>query len=86
VDVAEWLPITVDVAFALPLCTPDATIDGCVIDGLAPGVLVHAATVAETRTVKAAQLTAVSVPLAAVPAAIKRTFMMPPYMPGGAAI
>jgi hypothetical protein len=73
-------------ALALPVCTPVVITDGCDIDGAVPGELVHAATVAETRTVRAAQLTAVSFALAAVPGAIMRTFMKPPYMPGGRAI
>jgi hypothetical protein len=49
-------------------------IAGCVVDG----VPVHAETVAETRTVKVAQLTAVSFALPAVLRLVLRTFMKPP--------
>jgi hypothetical protein len=76
-DLAEWLlPVTLGEAAALLVCTPVVIPDGCDIDGAVPGELVHAATAAETRTVKAAHLRG----------AIKRTFMKPPYMPGGRAI
>jgi hypothetical protein len=47
------------------------------------GELVHAETVAETRTIKVAQLTTVSLALRAVPGAVMRTFIKPPYTPGG---
>jgi hypothetical protein len=47
-----------------------------------PPELVHAEMVVETRSVKVTQVTAVSLALAVVPG-VWRTFMKPPYMPGG---
>jgi hypothetical protein len=42
---------------------------------------VHAETVTETRIVKVAQLTAVSLALPAVPGVVLRTFIKPPLCP-----
>jgi hypothetical protein len=81
------LPVCASVGdgVAVALCTPVDEADGVEIVGCSePGeLLVHAETVAETRTAKVAQLTAVSLAPAAVPGRLMRTFMKPPYMPGG---
>lgn len=71
------------VGVALPLCTPVVITEGEISGAEVPGELVHAETMAETRTATMAQLTAASLALAAVPSGIKRTFMQPPYMPSG---
>jgi hypothetical protein len=77
----EWLAAADAEDFAGELCTPVAITDGG-ISGVEPGELVHAQTVAETRTVKIAQLTALEPAPNAVLGLIMRTFMTPPYMPG----
>jgi hypothetical protein len=76
----EWLSVGVSEPADAPLlgCAvaeeAGVNIAGCVDDG----ELVHAETVAETRTVKVAQLTAVSFAPPAVPRPVLRTFMKPP--------
>jgi hypothetical protein len=76
--------LTVGDAFSVPVCVPVDIGDAGGIDGaVEPAELVHAEMAVKTRAAKRAQLTAVSLALAAVPVAIKRTFMKPPYMPGG---
>jgi hypothetical protein len=77
-----WL--TVGEAFPVLVCVPVDIGDAGGIDGaVEPEELVHAEMAVKTRAAKMAQLTAVSLALTAVPVAIKRTFMKPPYMPGG---
>jgi hypothetical protein len=76
----EWLSVGVPEPADAPLlgCAvaeeAGVNIAGCVDDG----EFVHAETVAETRTVKVAQLTAVSFAPPAVPRPVLRTFMKPP--------
>jgi hypothetical protein len=76
----EWLPVGVSEPADAPLlgCAvaeeAGVNIAGCVDDV----ELVHAETVAETSTVKVAQLTAVSFAPPAVPRLVLRTFMKPP--------
>jgi hypothetical protein len=81
--VPEWLAVGVCEAFAVPLFRLVDEDDGENIAGaVGDGELVHAETVVETRTIKVAQLTTVSLALFAVPGVVMRTFMKPPYMPG----
>lgn len=83
VALPEW-PVPADaedLALAV-VCTPvDIPVDGEKIAGCVEPEVVHPHTVAETRTVKIAQLTALSRALGAVPDGIMRTFMTPPYIP-----
>jgi hypothetical protein len=83
VELPEWLDPADAEEFALALvCTPvDMPVDGVKIAGCVEPELVHPHTVAETRTVRIAQLTALSRTLEAVPGGIMRTFMTPPYIP-----
>jgi hypothetical protein len=82
-----WLAVAVAESLAVPVACGVVDIDGDagvkIAGDVGPGELVHAETAAETRTVKVTQLTAVSLALAAVPGGIIRTFMKPPYIPGG---
>ena len=75
----EWLSVGLAEADAPLLGCADAVEDGVNIAGCVDdGELVHAETVAETSTVKVAQLTAVSFAPPAVPRLVLRTFMKPP--------
>jgi hypothetical protein len=87
VDRAVAVPVAraVDVAeaVAVPVCDAVDVADGEKIDGaVLLGELKHPETSVETRIAKITQLT-VRLALADVPAGIMRTFMTPPYMPGG---
>jgi len=79
---AEWLARADADDFTLGLCTPVVITDGEISGTVEPGEVVHAHTVAETRTARIAQLTAADLALAAVAVLIMRTFMTPPYLPG----
>jgi hypothetical protein len=86
--VALWLAAGLEAALALLLCVPvDVAVDVAVAEYMAGAVLdevlVHPETVAETRTAAMTQLTAASLAPLAVPEVVMRTFMKPPYMPGG---
>lgn len=87
VAVGEGLPERLTVAdgevFGVPVLKCVDVGDGENIAGTDDAELVHAETVAETRTIKVAQLTTVSLALRAVPGVVMRTFIQPPYMPGG---
>ena len=73
---------SVGVAVGVPPVPGDVVVGVDVgIFGAVGPELVHAETVAETRTVKVAQLTTVSLTLPAVPEAVLRTFIKPPLCP-----
>jgi hypothetical protein len=79
----DWLTVRVGEGFAVLLLRLVDVDDGENIAGAVgdeDGEPVHADTVAETRTIKVAQLTAVSLALFAVPGVVMRTFMKP-HMP-----
>lgn len=70
-------------AVAVLVCERVPVADGVNIDGAVEDEeLVHAQTVTATRTIEAAQLRAVSLPLATVPRVIMRAFMRLPYLLG----
>jgi hypothetical protein len=89
VCVAGWLSLAVSVP-DVGVGVFDSSVLGCAdVVAVEVGIfgavddpeLVHAETVAETRTVKVAQLTTVSLTLPAVPGAVLRTFIKPPLCP-----
>ena len=86
VCVGVWVSVGVFVSvgvgvFVSEVLGDDVVTVGVGIFGAVVPELVHAETVAETRTVKVAQLTTVSLTLPAVPEAVLRTFIRPPLCP-----
>lgn len=80
---APWVAVGRGEAVAVPVCAVVDVPDGVNIDGAVVDCeLVHAQTVTATRTIEAAQLRAVSLPLATVPRVIMRAFMRLPYLLG----
>ena len=80
VSVGVFVSVGVGV-FVSEVLGDDVVTVGVGIFGAVVPELVHAETVAETRTVKVAQLTTVSLTLTVVPEAVLRTFIKPPLCP-----